>query len=271
MSIDRLRQRFGFTTMPFGRALAPGLLYRHRAHAEAVARVSYLVAEAALGVLTGEVGAGKTVAVRAALATLDPTRHSVIYVGNPTIGARGLYTAVVAALGGTPRFQTASLIAQAGEALAAETDERGRRVVLVLDDAQLFDADQLEAIRLLSNADMDSRAPFAAVLIGQPTLRRRIKLGQFAALDQRIALRYSMTGMEPPETRDYLNHHLKLAGRADTLFSDDAADLIHQTGRGLPRAVNNLALQALVAAYAADKTIVDESAARTAAAEVTAD
>ena len=143
--------------------------------------------------------------------------------------------------------------------------------MLVLDDAQLFDADQLEAIRLLSNAEMDSRAPFAAVLIGQPTLRRRIKLGQFAALDQRIALRYSMTGMEPPETRDYLIHHLKLAGRADTLFSEDAADLIHQTSRGLPRAVNNLALQALVAAYAADKTIVDESAARTAAAEVTAD
>ena len=111
----------------------------------------------------------------------------------------------------------------------------------------------------------------SAVLIGQPTLRRRIKLGQFAALDQRIALRYSMTGMEPPETRDYLNHHLKLAGRADTLFSEDAADLIHQTSRGLPRAVNNLALQALVAAYAADKTIVDESTARTAAAEVTAD
>jgi hypothetical protein len=68
-------------------------------------------------------------------ATLDPTRHSVVYVGNPTIGACGLYTTVVAALGGTPRFQTASLIAQAGEALAAETDERGRRVVLVLDDA----------------------------------------------------------------------------------------------------------------------------------------
>ena len=195
----------------------------------------------------------------------------MVYVGNPTIGARGLYTTVVAALGGTPRFQTASLIAQASEALAAETDERGRRVVLVLDDAQLFDADQLEAIRLLSNADMDSRAPFAAVLIGQPTLRRRIKLGQFAALDQRIALRYAMTGMEPPETRDYLNHHLKLAGRADTLFSEDAADLIHQTSRGLPRAVNNLALQALVAAYAGNKAIVDESSARAAVAEVTAE
>ena len=78
-------------------------------------------------------------------------------------------------------------------------------------------------------------------------------------------------GMTEPETRDYLTHHLKLAGRSDQLFSDDAAALIHQTSRGLPRVVNNIALQALVATYAANKTIVDESAARAAVAEVTAD
>ena len=77
--------------------------------------------------------------------------------------------------------------------------------------------------------------------------------------------------MTEAETRDYLTHHLKLAGRSDQLFSDDAANLIHQTSRGLPRAVNNLALQALVATYAANKTIVDESAARAAVTEVTAE
>lgn len=271
MTIDRLRAHYGFTRMPFGRSLAPGMLHRHRAHAEAVARIDYCVAEAALGVLTGEVGAGKTVAVRAGLASLDPSRHTIIYIGNPTIGTRGLYATLVGALGGLPRFHTAPLIAQAGEALAAETAERGRRVVLVIDEAHLLDASQLEALRLLSNAEMDSRAPFAALLVGQPTLRRRIRLGQFAALDQRIALRYALTGMEPEETKSYLAHHLKLAGRADPLISDDAAALIHATARGLPRAVNNLAIQALVAAYAEGKAIVDESAARAAVAEVTAD
>lgn len=84
-----------------------------------------------------------------------------------------------------------------------------------------------------------------------------------------IALRYAMTGMTDPETKTYLVHHLALAGRADTLFSDDATTLIHQVGRGIPRAVNNLAVQALVAAYAASKAIVDESSARAAVAEVT--
>ena len=116
---------------------------------------------------------------------------------------------------------------------------------------------------------MDSAAPFTGLLLGQPTLRRRIKLGAFAALDQRIALRYALPGMAEPETRDYLTHHLKLVGRSDQLFADDAAALIHQTSRGLPRAVNNLALQALVATYAMNKTIVDQAAARAAVTEVT--
>ena len=122
---------------------------------------------------------------------------------------------------------------------------------------------------MLTNSEMDSRSPFACLLVGQPTLRRRIKLGILAALDQRIALRYTLTPMTSTDTAGYLKHHLSLAGRSDTLFSDDAVTLIHQTSRGLPRAVNNLAIQSLVAAFAADKTIVDESSTRAAVTEVT--
>jgi type II secretory pathway predicted ATPase ExeA len=124
---------------------------------------------------------------------------------------------------------------------------------------------------MLTNHDMDSGSPFACLLIGQPTLRRRMKLGMLAALEQRIGLRYAMPPMTGEETSSYLRHHLGLAGRTDTLFSDDATALIHQTSRGYPRAVNNLAVQALVAAFSADKTIVDESAVRIAVAEVTAE
>ena len=217
------------------------------------------------------VGSGKTVAARAATAALDASRHTTIYLGNPAIGARGLYAAVVSALGGVPRFHKAALIPQAADALAAEEAERGKRVVLIVDEAHLLAADQLEELRLLTNAEMDSHSPFACLLVGQPTLRRRIKLGTFAALDQRIALRFAMPAMTSQETSGYVAHHLKLAGRSDTLFSDDALALVHQVSRGLPRAVNNVALQSLVAAYAAKKAIVDESAARAAVAEVTAE
>lgn len=269
MSLSQLQPYFGFTRMPFGRALAPSMLHRHTAHAEAVARITWSIQERALAVVTGEVGAGKTVAVRAALSALDTSRHTTIYLGNPAVGGRGLYSGIITALGGIPRFHKAALIPQTAELLAAEEHERGRTVILVLDEAHLLTGDQLEELRLLTNADMDSHSPFACLLVGQPTLRRRIKLGTFAALDQRIALRYAMTGMSDTETSSYLTHHLSLAGRSDTLFSDDATALIHQVSRGIPRAVNNLAVQALVAAYAANKTIVDESSARAAVAEVT--
>jgi len=119
--------------MPFGKDLAPSMLHTHRSHAEAAARIAWCIDEAAIGVVTGEVGAGKTVAARAAVAALDTSRHTVIYIANPAVGARGLYAAIVTALGGTPRFHKAALIPQAVDALAAETNERGKRVVLIVD------------------------------------------------------------------------------------------------------------------------------------------
>ncbi len=87
--IDKMQQYFGFAAMPFGRDLAPAMLHRHAAHAEAAARITWTIAEKALGVITGEVGTGKTVAARAALAGLDHTRHTIIYIGNPAVGVRG--------------------------------------------------------------------------------------------------------------------------------------------------------------------------------------
>lgn len=113
--------------------------------------------------------------MRAALTGLDPTRHSIIYLSNPTVGVRGIHHQIV-----------------------------------------------------------DCHSPFACLLVGQPTLRRRMKLGALAALDQRIGLRYAMPPMTSEETSSYLRHPLALAGRSGTLFSDDAVALIHQTSRGCP-------------------------------------
>ena len=268
--ISNIKAHFAFGRMPFGKDLAPDALHQHKGHAEAVARISWCITEGALGLVSGEVGSGKTAAVRAATSGLDPRAHHVIYLGCPAVGARGIYAAIVTALGRKPRFHNASLIPQAQAALAAELDERGRRVVLVCDEAHLMSIEQLEELRMLTNdgASMDSRSTMACLLIGQPALRRRVKLGILAALDQRIALRCAMAPMDLPETGSYIAHHLSVAGRTDRLFSDDAVALIHQVGRGLPRAVNNLATQALVATYAQGKAIVDESSAKAAAAEL---
>ena len=132
---------------------------------------------------------------------LDASRHTIIYLPNPAIGARGIYTQIVSALGATPRFYRATLIPQATDLLAAETAERGKTVVLILDEAHLLSVEQLEELRMLTNSEMDSRATFACLLLGQPTLRRKLRQGVFAALDQRIALRCTIDGMDLKETR----------------------------------------------------------------------
>ncbi len=95
---------FGLARTPFGKAIAARDLFPRQVHAEAIARISFCVVEQTLGVVTGDVGAGKTVAVRAAVAALDPTRHQVIYIPNPAFGSRGLYVSVVRALGAQPRY-----------------------------------------------------------------------------------------------------------------------------------------------------------------------
>jgi type II secretory pathway predicted ATPase ExeA len=97
-----LRNHYGFTRTPFGKDLAPSMLHHYPGHAEAVARITWCARERAVAVITGEVGAGKTVAARAAIAGLDQTRHTLIYLADPTTGTRGIHHTVVTALGGRP-------------------------------------------------------------------------------------------------------------------------------------------------------------------------
>lgn len=265
--IETLQAHYGFTAMPFGRSIPVQALHAHPGHREAVARIQWCVDQHQLGVVTGEVGAGKTVAVRAALARLEASRHQVIYIADPTVGMRGIHSQIVTALGGTPAFYSGVLAHQTASLLAGELDERARLPVVVIDEAHLLANTDLESLRMLTNSALDTGSHFALLLIGQPTLRRRLKLAVLAALDQRISTRYAITGMDLAETDAYIRHHLKYVGRSDTLFSDDAVAAIHQGSRGYPRSVNNLAVSALIATYAADKAIVDLSAAQSAITE----
>jgi type II secretory pathway predicted ATPase ExeA len=184
------------------------MLHRHASFEQAAARTAWCVDERAIGVITGEVGVGKTAAVRSVLTTLDASRHSVIYISNPAVGVRGIHMAIVTALGGAPAHHTATLIPQTADALAAEHHERGKTPVIVLDEAHLLSHQQLEAVRMLTNHDMDSRSPAAVLLIGQPTLKRQMRLGVLAALEQRILLRPPQaprrprrSPLPPPRTR----------------------------------------------------------------------
>jgi len=209
------------------------------------------------------------VAARATINNLDTSRHAIIYVGNPAIGSTGIYAAITSALGAVPRHHKYALIPQTADLLATENNERGRLPVLVIDEAHLLSNTQLEDLRLLTNTEMDSESPLAVLLIGQPTLRRRIKLGVFAALDQRITTRCHIDGMNLPDTKTYISHRLRLAGRSEPLFSDSAIALIHKHSRGRPRAINNLGLNSLIASYGAKKSMVDPEAVNQAITDIT--
>ena len=155
MTVDKLKAHYGLTRTPFSRGIAPSQIFAARTHKEAVARLRWLVDETAIGVITGEVGAGKTLAARACVAQLDASRFTIIYLSNPMVGARGIHHHLVTALGETPRFHRPALIAQTQDLLATETEERRKTVVLLVDEAHLLSVEQLEQLRLLTNTDMD--------------------------------------------------------------------------------------------------------------------
>ena len=140
-----------------------------------------------------------------------------------------------------------------------------------MDEAHLLRPEQLEALRLLTSSEMDAQSPLALLLVGQPTLARQLRMGVFAALDQRIATRYQIAPMDLGEAADYLRHHLALAGRSDPLFADDAVARLHKATLGLPRLLNNAATAALIAATTAGKALVDDECAKKAVAELTRD
>jgi type II secretory pathway predicted ATPase ExeA len=262
---------FGFNNTPFKKTISAKDLFSRPAHLEAVARINHTINESALAIFTGDVGVGKTVALRAATSVLDPTNHQVIYIANPAFGTRGLYVTIVRSLGAQPRYLKAELMAQTADLLAAEAEERHRKVVVIFDEAHLLEPAQLEEIRMLTSSDMDSSSPFAGLLIGQPTLNRQLRMGIFAALDQRINTRYLIKAMDLTESANYLRHHLSLVGRDEALFADDAISRLHRVSNGLPRALNNAATVALIAAAAENKDIVDDACAKKAVAELTQD
>ncbi|MEJ7715349.1 MAG: AAA family ATPase [Thermoleophilaceae bacterium] len=258
--------------MPFGKDLAPGMLHAHGAHAEAVARIGWCITEQAIGVISGECGAGKTVAARAAVASLDASRHTILYLGTPGVGLRGIYGLIVTALGGTPRFHHAALIPQAQELLQAESAERGKQVVLIIDEAHLLDAESLEGVRCLTQPRDGPDRPVlpAAARPAHPAPQaqagdvRRARSADRGPLRDRRAHRQRRR----PATCSTIS---RSPGARTRCSPTTRSSLIYEVSRGLPRQVNNLAVGSLIAAFAANKAIVDESAARVAVAEIAAE
>jgi type II secretory pathway predicted ATPase ExeA len=156
-----------------------------------------------------------------------------------------LYRQLNALLKLPPRGRKSDLFEQIQKGIT-DLYGQGKTPVIILDEAHLIDHDTLQELILITNFQMDSKVPFLLILIGQPELRDRLKRRIHEPLNQRITLRYHMAGiLDDEEARAYVLHHLKLAGRTDPLFEDQAYPMLRQLALGLPRKMGNLAEAAM--------------------------
>jgi type II secretory pathway predicted ATPase ExeA len=259
-----VQQYFGFTRLPFDRDIPPADLFTSQPGQELAARLTHLLRSQSIGLLTGEIGAGKSTAIRAFTTSLDPNRYLVIYLPNPTIGIPGLFGDILAALHHEPPFGKPRLVAAIRAVFADLANTRQRFPFLVIDEAHLLPPAAFEHFRLLLSSHMDSQSLAALLLVGQPALRHTLRLATHQAFFQRLTVRYHLHPLDLANTIAYIRHHVNLAGyQGAALFSDDAMARIFDFTKGVPRQINLVCATALLAAMVDKKTIVDEATIRT--------
>ena len=203
---------FGLTEAPFTKYVPAANLFHSQAWQELSARLDHIVKNRALGVITGEVGAGKSTAVRALSSRLDPIRYPFIYIADSGLGPRGFYREVLSQFGVTPAFYQRDARRQFDRVLMDAYENQGKQPVLIIDQAHLLSASMLAEVRFLTNFQFDSLSPFALILVGQPELRATLRLRAFEPVRQRISVRYHLGGLEEQETRAYIEHVLTVEG-----------------------------------------------------------
>lgn len=248
---------FGLKRTPFVKELKTDQMFQSYDLKEAGTRLQLLKQNRGIFCLTGEPGAGKTSALRRFVGELNPQTHVHCYTPHSTVNKGDLYRQLNTLLKLPPRGRKSDLFEQIQRGIQDLYEGQGKTPVIILDEAHLMDHDTLQELVLITNFQMDSKIPFLLVLIGQPDLRERLKRRMHEPLNQRISLRYHMAGItNDEEARDYVLHHLKIAGRNDPLFEEPAYGMIRQLGQGLPRKMGNLATAAMTLAMVKRSQIV---------------
>jgi type II secretory pathway predicted ATPase ExeA len=249
---------YGLREKPFRKTPDPRYLFLNEVYEEALEQLLFAVEEMELALLTGEVGAGKTLLSRALVDRVGE-RYEVGMILNPRLTPRQFLRTVAGELGVvSPRFHTSDLLDQIHERLLA-LEREGRAALLILDEAHLIPGKPtFEEIRLLTNFQLDDRNLIAVVLVGQPELRERLRHRAYRALTQRIGAQFHLTPFSPEDSRAYLKHRLEVAGATRPLFTDRAINRLHEAAGGIPRVLNQLATQALLEGMGRGASLIDE-------------
>ncbi|MGA3159310.1 MAG: AAA family ATPase, partial [Steroidobacteraceae bacterium] len=243
------RAFFALAEKPFSITPDPRYLYMSPRHADALAHLLYGINEAAGFIqLTGEVGTGKTTMVRSLLATA-PKNAEIALIINPRLTPaeflRTICEELQVAVPATEPGSTKALV----DALNAHlllTHAQGRRIVLIVDEAQNLTPEVLEQVRLLTNLETESQKLLQIILSGQPELRELLERNDLRQLAQRITARFHLEPLERHETASYVRHRLRTAGTAAEIFTPGALREVHRLSRGVPRVINVICDRALL-------------------------
>ncbi len=262
---------FGLNEKPFAITPDPRYLYLSERHAEALAHLLYGINEAGGFVqLTGEVGTGKTTTIRSLLAQ-TPKNAEVALILNPRMTAPEFLLTICEEVGiGVPDSAAGSLkdLVDILNDYLLKAHANGRRVVLVVDEAQNLATEVLEQVRLLTNLETNTQKLLQIILIGQPELRELLGRNELRQLAQRITGRYHLDPLSADETTAYVRHRLRVAGATTDIFTPHALTEVYRLSGGVPRVINVIADRALLGAYTQDRHRVAGSLVREAASEV---
>lgn len=241
------REFFGLTLKPFSITPDPRFLYMSPGHKEALAHLLYGLKEASgFVVITGEVGTGKTTILNAFLLKLPPRMPKVV-VKNPHIRPENLYFLLGEAIGLPEEKRTRDHIAS----FEGRLKEMGG-AVLIVDESQGLSEDMLEEVRLLSNMETVHEKLVQIMLLGQQELNEKLKNPSLRQLKQRIGIKYHIPPLDSNETKDYIDHRLRVAGyepKEKPLFTVSALTEIFRYTKGYPRLINIVCDNVLIAAY----------------------
>ena len=255
-------QFFGLSEKPFSIQPDPSFLYWGRTHRLAYAMLEYgVLNHAGISVITGEVGCGKTTLIHRLLDQLSDT-HTVALLSNIQEGRGDLLSWVLMGFGQEFAGKThVELFAQLQSFFISEY-AKGRRVVLIIDEAQNLSTDTLEELRMLSNINAGKDQLLQLILVGQPELKDVLNKPELLQLAQRVGSDFHLTPLNKEEVHAYIDTRLAIAGCRRRVFTDRAIDLIAEQSRGVPRVINIIADTALVYAFSSEELVVGVEAIR---------
>lgn len=244
---------FGLSGKPFQLNPDPGFFFASKGHKRALAYLDYGLHQGeGFIVITGEVGAGKTTLLRGLIERLPQDSIVATQIVSTQVEADDLLRLVAEGFGLPTEGMDKSTLLTELRRYCLREHERGKRALLIVDEAQNLPPRAVEELRMLSNFQVGTRSLVQSFLVGQPELRDMMQAPEMSQLKQRIIASYHLGPLDPEETKNYIQHRLRhVAWSDDPSFEDAAFEHIHELAAGIPRRINGLCDRLMLAAYLA--------------------